>query len=320
MSFLTTVPQVITNAANDLASLGSTISEANAAASGATTGLLPAAADEVSEAIAALFTGHGQTYQALGAEVAQFHDQFVQLMSGSALQYATAEAANASPLQGLGAAIVKQDPLWRLEKAELGVEGGLVSRETALNQALVSGEAGLEGALGANTALGGAVNRGFNVFNLGLGTGEQGFNNVVGAQMPAGFTSQLLLGNSGLPFNSGKIGGLEGIVDQGLRAGTDAAGLTTDNAVLRRFLAGVTVNPVGGFESRLESAELTFNDGLVGREVAFNNSLLSGEVGLEEQIFHTDSALNGVPNRLFNVFNTGLGTAEQGFNGMLGAE
>lgn len=55
MSFLIAVPDRLATAATDLAGLGSTITEANAAAAAATTGVLPAAADEVSAAIAALF-------------------------------------------------------------------------------------------------------------------------------------------------------------------------------------------------------------------------------------------------------------------------
>src|SRR5262249_26270849 len=75
------------------------ITEANAAAAAPTTGLLAAGADEVSEAVAAVFGSHAAAYQALTTEAAAFHQQFVQLLNGGALSYAAAEAANASPLQ-----------------------------------------------------------------------------------------------------------------------------------------------------------------------------------------------------------------------------
>jgi len=55
----------------------------------------------VSAAIAALFGAHGQAYQALSAQGAAFHDQFVQALTAGAGSYAAAEAANASPLQDL---------------------------------------------------------------------------------------------------------------------------------------------------------------------------------------------------------------------------
>jgi hypothetical protein len=65
-----------------LASIGSTIDEANAAAAARTTNVV-AAADEVSAQIAALFGAHARSYQALSAQAAAFHAQFVQsLLAG----------------------------------------------------------------------------------------------------------------------------------------------------------------------------------------------------------------------------------------------
>ncbi|KAA1249664.1 PE family protein, partial [Mycobacterium simiae] len=101
MSFLIAVPEVLGSAAVDLADIGSTLSAANTAAAAQTTGVLAAAQDEVSAAIAALFSGHGQTYQALSTQAAAFHAQFVQALTAGAGAYAGAEAASASPLQQL---------------------------------------------------------------------------------------------------------------------------------------------------------------------------------------------------------------------------
>jgi hypothetical protein len=56
----------------------------------------------VSAAIAAVFSAHGQQFQALSAQAAAFHNQFVQLMNAGAGQYALTEAANATPLQTVG--------------------------------------------------------------------------------------------------------------------------------------------------------------------------------------------------------------------------
>ena len=95
MSFLIAAPEFLSAAASDLSNLGSTLSEANAAAALPTSGLLPAGADEVSASIAALFAAHGRAYQTLSAQAATFHSQFVQLMNGGAASYASTEAANA---------------------------------------------------------------------------------------------------------------------------------------------------------------------------------------------------------------------------------
>ncbi|WP_197512358.1 PE family protein [Mycobacterium sp. 852002-10029_SCH5224772] len=99
MSFVQTTPEFVAAAATDLARIGSTITSANTAALGPTSGVLAPGADEVSASIAALFDAHSQVYQALSAQAAAFHSQFVQLMNGGAMQYAVTEAANATPLQ-----------------------------------------------------------------------------------------------------------------------------------------------------------------------------------------------------------------------------
>jgi triacylglycerol lipase len=97
MSFVIAAPEFVTAAASDLASLGSTISSANAAAATQTTGVLAAAEDEVSAAIASVFSAHGQGFQALSAQAAAFHAQFVSALTAGAGSYVSAEAANASP-------------------------------------------------------------------------------------------------------------------------------------------------------------------------------------------------------------------------------
>lgn len=99
MSELTVVPDIVSVASADLANLGSSLRTANAAAAPATTSMIAAAEDEVSAAIAALFGSHAQEFQALSAEAAAFHDEFVSALSGAANSYAGAEAANVTPLQ-----------------------------------------------------------------------------------------------------------------------------------------------------------------------------------------------------------------------------
>ncbi len=99
MSWVIAAPEHVAAAATDLANIGSGIDDANAAASVPTSTVLAPGADEVSASIAALFDAHSQIYQALSAQAAAFHTQFVQLMNSGAAEYALTEAANASPLQ-----------------------------------------------------------------------------------------------------------------------------------------------------------------------------------------------------------------------------
>ncbi len=98
MSFVVAAPEVVVAAASDLAGIGSAIGAANAAAAVPTMGVLAAGADEVSAAVADLFGAHAQAYQALSAQAALFHEQFVHAMTAGAGAYAGAEAADAAAL------------------------------------------------------------------------------------------------------------------------------------------------------------------------------------------------------------------------------
>src|ERR1700722_6802099 len=101
MSFVVAAPDLFASAAADLAGVRSLVSEANAAWAGSTTTVTAAAGDEVSAAIASLFSAHGQQFQALSAQTAAFHAEFVQALHGAGNAYAAMEAGNASPLQAV---------------------------------------------------------------------------------------------------------------------------------------------------------------------------------------------------------------------------
>ncbi|WP_139802022.1 PE family protein, partial [Mycobacterium angelicum] len=90
-------------ATTDFAGIGSAVDAAAHAASASTTELLAAAADEVSSGIAALFSAHGRQFQALNAQAAAFHDQFIRTLAASANSYATAEATNTALQDALNA-------------------------------------------------------------------------------------------------------------------------------------------------------------------------------------------------------------------------
>lgn len=94
MSFVNIVPGMVAEAAEQLDRLGSTVSAANAAAAAATTGIAAPAVDEVSAAISSLMNAQAQEYQALSAQAAEFHSQFVNLLTAGAGSYLNAETAN----------------------------------------------------------------------------------------------------------------------------------------------------------------------------------------------------------------------------------
>jgi hypothetical protein len=100
MSAVIAAPELIEAAATDVAAIGSTVEAAHAAAALPTLAVTPAAADEVSAAIAQLFSQHAQDYQAVAAEAAAFHGQFVQNLTSSAAAYASIEDFSASLMQG----------------------------------------------------------------------------------------------------------------------------------------------------------------------------------------------------------------------------
>ncbi len=172
MSFVLAAPEALTAAASDLAGLGSTITSAHAAAAAPTTGIMAAAADEVSTQIATLFSEHGQLFQQLSKQAAGFHDQFVQALSAGANKYVAAEASaaqnlvntvNASaekllghPLVGTGTGavsggIARSLGLLGTGSANLFGGGGIAASLLALRPT---------GGLGALSALGGLLRTG----------------------------------------------------------------------------------------------------------------------------------------------------------------
>jgi PE family len=96
MSYVIVAPEIITAAAADVATIGSTLDAANRAAALVTVALAPAAADEVSASIAELFSQHAQAYQAATRQAAVFLEQFVQNLLTSSGLYAVIEAVSAS--------------------------------------------------------------------------------------------------------------------------------------------------------------------------------------------------------------------------------
>lgn len=104
MSYVVAATDAFAAAAQDLAAMGSALSATSAAAAAPTTSLLAAAADEVSTSVAALFGRYGLEYQAVHAQVAQAHEQFVHNLVANADAYLSTEIANATAIGPLPAA------------------------------------------------------------------------------------------------------------------------------------------------------------------------------------------------------------------------
>jgi PE family len=84
MSFVTTQPGMLASAAGDPQGIGA------AAAEAPTTGVVPAAADEVSVLTAAQFAAHAELYQSIGSQAMAIHELFVNALGTSAGSYAGA--------------------------------------------------------------------------------------------------------------------------------------------------------------------------------------------------------------------------------------
>jgi hypothetical protein len=95
VSFVTTHPEALASAAAGLQNIGAVVAAGNAAAATSTTGVIPAAADEVSALTAAQFAAHAALYQTISAQATAIHELFVATLGTSAGSYAATEAANA---------------------------------------------------------------------------------------------------------------------------------------------------------------------------------------------------------------------------------
>ncbi|ORV81799.1 hypothetical protein AWC11_24935 [Mycobacterium interjectum] len=208
MSFVFATPEYLAGAASDLSNIASAISSANAAALTPTSGVLAAGADEVSATIAALFGAHAEVYQALSAQAAMFHQQFVELMSGGAAQYALAEATNASPLQ-------------TMEQAALGAVG---APSQAAAAAVPAGN-------GVSPALAVAPSGGPGAFGAG-GSGVAG--QLVGSVSPA-----VAAAGSGESFGMGGAG-LTGSLVAGQNLGAVPAAAATGGPAASSGVIGAT--------------------------------------------------------------------------------
>ena len=303
MSLLVVTPELMVSAAADLKGIGSALDAAHAAAVVPTTGLAAAGADEVSAAVAALFGGFGQEFQALSAQAGAFHQQFVQALILGAGSYQAAEAASVSPLQTvLGVINAPTELLLGRPLLGNGVNGTAASpngqaggllfgnggtgfSETASGVAGgAGGAAGLlgnggAGGTGGASAAGGAGGHGGWLFGTG-GTGGQGGAGTSGGLGGAG-------GNAGL-FGPGGAGGTGG----GAGSGTGGAGSGS--------AGGGGVGGRGGFLFGTTGANGQFGTGTVNATVPLTIHNVTEPI--------TTISVNGGPSQavLVDTGSTGL--------------
>ncbi|ORW92852.1 hypothetical protein AWB92_14405 [Mycobacterium sp. IEC1808] len=235
MSFVVAAPETVGAAAGDLAGIGSALREATAAAAGQTTAITTAAADDVSLAVSELFGAYGQQFQAMTAQAAAFHNEFVNLLNGGAAAYLGTELANAqqamigeftangaaasAPL--LGGLLGGGDGLLGLGAPGTGLLGGLGS---GLNQLLSPFN-------GIFNSIGGAFANGLGAFPAIL----SGFPTL------SDFFGPFNLGNltPGLSLTSGPLGALLGPTLNGV-------GLDLGTFLSNELTHGITLSDVGG--------------------------------------------------------------------------
>ncbi len=96
MSFLTALPEALQAAAAQLSGLGSTFEAQSSAIAAPTTGIAPAAADEVSALQAQLFSTYGTLYQQISTQATAIQQQLASTLGLNGGSYSNAEATNAA--------------------------------------------------------------------------------------------------------------------------------------------------------------------------------------------------------------------------------
>lgn len=245
MPDLNVTPQLLAAAANDLSAIAAQMSGANAAAAAPTSDLTAAGGDPVSAYIAALFNYHAARYQAVGAQAATYHEQFVQLMRSGAGSYAATEAANVSPMQDAFGAVkaAAESPTGRslIDGAKSAVGTGRETAERVFADGKTTGAApvgstsygGGSGGVGAG-GLGGDGGAGSGVAAGGGSAVHAGGGDFSGGGTGGGGgSSAASVGNSGAPSGAGSInfmttgGGAAGwVADPNFAAGGPSAAAT----------------------------------------------------------------------------------------------
>ncbi len=240
MSFLFADPEALAAAASDLFGIGSTLSTANTAAAAPTSAVAAAAADQVSAQVAAFLSEHGLGYQQISAQIAGFHEQFVQALSAGAGAYAAAEADAAQNLAGAvnGPAATLLGGGGTGAAGAAAVAGGAVSGAVNQVEGAVAGSTnflgGGAGVLGAGLLGGGAqaiAGEAGAAVNAVSGAVVNAFSGAVTEVESVVAGSANLLGGAGLFGGVGEAAALLLGPTGGIRALTAASALLAPAAV-----------------------------------------------------------------------------------------
>ncbi|WP_421845818.1 PE domain-containing protein [Mycobacterium sp.] len=316
MSFVSVVPDEVTVAAGDLAAIGSQITTANAAAMPAITTIAPAGADEVSTALAEVFNAHAQGFQALSAQAATVHEQFVTNLASTAQTFSATESENVLKtvlddiLDGINAPF-----LALFERPLIGNGADALAGSGANGGAggilWGNGGSGGSGGIGVNGGAGGAAGL--------FGNGGNGGAGGAGANGGAGGAGGILFGNGGIGGNGGAAGaastaaGFGGVGGRGgLLGGNGGIGGT----------GGLGQNgEVAGFGGAGGNAGLLFGDGGAGGSAGEgfggaggNAGLLFGDGGAGGSAGEGFGGAGGNAGLLFGDGGAG-GSAGEGFGG-----
>jgi hypothetical protein len=100
MSFVTVDSEMLAATAANLAGISSAVAAGNSAAAAPTTGVIPAAADQVSVLTATQFAGYGHLYQVVSSQAHTVFHLLINTLQDNAGSYAATEAANTVALGG----------------------------------------------------------------------------------------------------------------------------------------------------------------------------------------------------------------------------
>lgn len=278
MSFVVTAPEMIQTAAQDLAGIRSVLAEAITTMATPTTGVVPAAGDEVSAAIAATFGDFGKEFQSLSSQAQAFHTEFVDVINAGAGAYLSTELANAEQtfanavnaparaMLGLGGASgIGSTAAAGGTPAAGGLLGGLLGGLTGTSSGGTGGLAGvISGLTGSGGLLGGLTGSG------GLLGGLTGSGGLLG----------------GLTGGTGVLGGLLG----GLTGGTGGltgilGGLGNLGSILSGALPGLP-GLLGGLGTSLTGLTNSLLPGLVHLDIGNAGPYFAGIAGPYEELFY----------------------------------
>ncbi|MCV7199536.1 PecA family PE domain-processing aspartic protease [Mycobacterium angelicum] len=229
MSVLLVNPDYFTSATTDLENVGASMRSVNTAAAIPTTALEAASLDEISVAIAKLFTEHGQQYQAVAGQVAASYEEFTSNLAFAVKSYLGAELANIGQLIPFGVDAVN-NPFRELTGRPLFGDGA----DGYTNAQGIGTPGGAGGWLFGNGGTGGTSTRAGVAGGAGgaggllWGNGGTGGKSVYGGAPGGVGGSAILIGDGGTGGASGPggIGGAGG--HAGLLWGqTGAPGLST---------------------------------------------------------------------------------------------